>query len=464
MSSIPPSASTQETEVQATSIVDFAELRQLTLENGRIIDLPLSVLTGPAPKPIEFLHLQHHFEGHRGDPVDLAKCESADQAIDVLADEIEAIRLLLYGYVVNFKRYVDRFEEAHAKLRREIDGVGESYQGLSKLVAPAHNSAIVTEQKLLALEQRLARLPVGGGPKPPKFKGNRRGGLSNPPLSKEENQSMRDRHGVQMDQRRAINALIDTQNKLADAALLKGAMEPPRANPPSTGSIKKTKGRRPQPLNHELVVKITKVAEDVMEARALLQSAHVVTTNNLAVLRYREDEAVMHARELWNWHDSVTEHPPSLDGDMYAITLDVSCEKPLDELSREEAIEVLKSLPLRVHFVPYVAPDIPDAAPCNGSGKNSEALESVEKRQGVDHPQAARPCPSPGERTPDDTDVIAELNGSPITPDRVRCATKPPSRKRTRGRAEVEADVVEDSTHRNAAGGPPRKKKRGSGE
>ena len=143
-SSAPESSAQFATQMDHT-IPNLADLRQLTLESGRIIDLPFSILRDPAPKPTDFLHLQHYFEGKDGVPVDLSKCETADEAIDVLADEIEAIRLLLYGYVVNFKRYVDRFEEAHEKIREEISGVRESYDGLAKIVTPAHRAAMRVE-------------------------------------------------------------------------------------------------------------------------------------------------------------------------------------------------------------------------------------------------------------------------------------------------------------------------------
>ncbi|KAJ2996391.1 hypothetical protein NUW54_g7245 [Trametes sanguinea] len=304
VSSPAPQASTKPLNSETSAIVDFAELRQLTLENGRIIDLPISILTGPAPKPTEFLHLQHYFEGRRGAPVNIAECDDADQAIDLLADEIEAIRLLLYGYAVNFKRYVERFEDAHAMLRREIDSVGESYKGLVKLVAPAQNAALEVEAKLVELEQRLARLPPGGGPRPPKFKKSRRGGLANPPLSKEENEFMRSRQGFHSEERSAIGAVIGAGRELEDAAILKEVMEPPRANPQPNGSSKAKTARQSQPLTHALNVKIKKVVENVQQARELLQSAQVVTTNNLAVLRYREDEVYAQVRELWKWHDA----------------------------------------------------------------------------------------------------------------------------------------------------------------
>ncbi|KAI9058968.1 hypothetical protein FKP32DRAFT_1596844 [Trametes sanguinea] len=551
VSSPAPQASTKPLNSETSAIVDFAELRQLTLESGRIIDLPISILTGPAPKPTEFLHLQHYFEGRRGAPVNIAECDDADHAIDLLADEIEAIRLLLYGYAVNFKRYVERFEDAHAMLRREIDSVGESYKGLVKLVAPAQNAALEVEAKLVDLEQKLARLPAGGGPRPPKFKKSRRGGLANPPLSKEENEFMRFRQGFHSEERSAIGAVIGAGRELEDAAILKEVMEPPRANPQPNGSSKAKTARRSQPLTHALNVKIKKVVENVQQARELLQSAQAVTTNNLAVLRYREDEVYAQVREIWKWHDATEslamtagkvsqlnegrisaynkwastceehaaathadesrtrsgsdhedgldpaqlsnsattpapdetspdpppssypvavppsadpEGPPSLDGDLYALTMDISCDKPFDELSREEAIKLLKSLPLRLHFVPFIDPESEycASARCNGVGVDSKSLDGKAKEADKpDRVEIGTPCPSPGGKTADASSISPELNASPTAAERARCETAPRSRKRTRGHDEGREDD-EEPEHRAAGGGSPRKKTRSS--
>lgn len=116
-------------------------MRQITLEDGQIIDIPIAVLQNPALKPTQFVNLQHHFAAHRGEPVDLSQCETADEAIDILADEVEAVRLVLYGYIVNFQRYVERFEAAHAELRAEILSMAESYKGLVKVSAHAEQIA-----------------------------------------------------------------------------------------------------------------------------------------------------------------------------------------------------------------------------------------------------------------------------------------------------------------------------------
>ncbi|KAL7278184.1 hypothetical protein ACG7TL_008157 [Trametes sanguinea] len=548
VSSPAPQASTRPLRGEKSTVVDLAELRQLTLESGRIIDLPVSILSGPAPKPSEFLHLQHYFEGRRGSPVNLAECESADDAIDLLADEIEAIRLLLYGYVVNFKRYVDRFEDTHAMLRREIDSVGESYQGLAKLITPAQDAAYAVEAKFLELEKKLARLPVGGGPRPPKFKKSRRGGLANPPLTQEESQAMRARQHSTTQERLGINAFVGVGRELEDAAILKEVMEPSRPNPQPGKSSQVKKTRPSQPLTHDLTVKINKVVDNVQEARELLQSAQLVTTNNLAVLRYRQDEAETHVRELWKWHDETEssaltagkvsqlnegriaaydkwaskceEHaaasqtdqsrsrpcadhedgsgprqisdaaatrtldetsrelspscpvamPPSsdpgrpdpLDGDLYAITMDLSCDKPFDELSREEAISILKSLPLRVHFVPYIAPEDRPSVRCNGADIASKSVNGDAKvPDGPERVEAGTPCPSPGEKTTDASSNPSELNASPTASERARCETKLRSRKRTRGNDDGQ-ESAEEPERGSAASGPPRKKKRGS--
>ncbi|KAI8995257.1 hypothetical protein BD414DRAFT_534441 [Trametes punicea] len=513
---------------------DFAHLRQLTLDSGRIIDLPISILQDPPPKPIEFVHLQHYFSGRRGAPLHISECESADDAIDLLADEVEAMRLLLYGYVLNFRRYVDRFEEAQAHLLDEINGVDESYQGLVKLVEPAYRTALEVEAKFLQLEKRIAQLPVGGGEKPPKIRRGRRGGLANPPLSKEENQTMLERQGQRAEERAAINGLIDTENKLHDAARLKEAMQPPPPAPKPEAKSKAKAPRPKQPLTEQLTVKINKVVEDVEDARKLLHAARIVTTNNLVVLRYREDEGLRYAKQFWSWHDvaesltvtagkvsqlnerrlnaydkwasncekraaasksegttpdapeepsaseeqrdaapatdsppspcpisipisSAPEHPPSLDGDLYAITLDLTCKKPYDELTREEAIEVLKSLPMRVHFVPYIGAERPENERCNGADADAGQTDASEKSQDVTDDSESTVCPSPS--------VKAATASSPVeTPASSfseRCAVKPRSRKRRRQDDDAD-EKVKDTDSPPEVNGSPVKKKRGS--
>ncbi|KAI0327455.1 hypothetical protein GY45DRAFT_1373149 [Cubamyces sp. BRFM 1775] len=552
-----PESSAQPATQTDPSIPNLADLRQLTLENGRIIDLPFSILREPAPKPIEFLHLQHYFEGKDGVSVDLSKCESADEAIDVLADEIEAIRLLLYGYVVNFKRYVDRFEEAHEKIREQINGVRESYDGLSKLVTPAYRAAMSVEGQFFDLEERINRLPapVATVPKPPRLYRGPRGGLKNPPLSTEENQTILARQRLRNEERAAIHGVIEAADKLVDAAILKDVFDPPRPEPQPEKEA--AAPRKKHAFTHELSLKINKVTEGVQEARKLLSTAQTVTMHELAVLRYREDEMEDNAKELWKWHETaesltrtagmvsdmnqrridsyhkwaagceeaiasaadsaaaqdepaapaesdnatdahatattynngtadasapsppppsipVANHvrAPSLDGDLYALVMNLSCTKPYDELTREEAIDVLKSLPLRVHFVPYVGPEPPTDSDitCNGADvtvdadaekvTNDDAL--VQKLQVADESASEKACPSPAAKAAGVDPGLA--TSSPVTPEREQCSTKPRSRKRARPDDDLESCSSPrgvDTSPCPAVEGSPTKKKRG---
>ncbi|KAH9847108.1 hypothetical protein C2E23DRAFT_890312 [Lenzites betulinus] len=501
----------------------LADLRQLTLENGRIIDLPVSILQGSPPKPAEFLHLQHHFEATRGTPIDISACKTADEAIDVLADEIEAIRMLLYGYVVNFKRYVDRFEAAHTEVRNEALSVAESYRGLAKLAGPAQESARLIEDKFFELKKRIADLPVGRGPiQPPPLK-RLRGGLNNPALSPEENKTIKTRQGERFEENSKISGVRESEQKLVDAALVKDILEP--SAPPKP---KAKKQRKKLPFDHELTFRVDKVVDGIETARAQLEVAQDVTSRNLAVLRYLEDESQKDGRELWAWYDVVervvatagkisqanerrveayhkwatqcvenaapttpevpqdaptatpatdtpdasppapfaatnngdSQVPPPavlpddamvVDGEVYAITLDLKCEKPYDELTHEEAISVLKSLPVRVNFVPYVppAPSAQDEAAAETGAKSAAASET--------------PCPSPANKTPSARSA-ALSDASP--PESERCAPKPRSRKRGRQDADGESDTNESAGADKAdprpdAGGSPIKKKRG---
>ncbi|KAI0665605.1 hypothetical protein C8Q78DRAFT_995456 [Trametes maxima] len=526
-------ASTQPTVEPQASSSDLTELRQLTLESGRVIDLPSSILKDPAPTPVQFLHLQHHFSGTHGTPVDLSQCESADEAIDVLANEIEAIRLLLYGYVVNFKRYVDRFDAAHDLLRSEVRSVAESCEGVCRLAVPAHEAAIEAENRLIALEEKISKLPLKVAHKPPKLKRSRRGQLANPELSEEENRELLARQRRSHGEETAVKGLRKTGKRIEDAAILKDVLDPP---PPAPAA---PKPRKRLDFTHEVKLKIEKVAQGVEAAREQLHAADVVTGNELAVLRYYEDACAKDADELWAWYreterkaftagkisqyverraqvyddwatscgkggpepgastgaeetdvsgetsheapppspshsgDPATPSPsslpapapgplnaPPLDGDLYAVTLDLSCDKPYDELTREEAIDVLKSLPLRVHFVPHVAPD----AETNDKGASVEASEPTDVGAKTVDPPPESPCPTPGEKAV--AAVVPPSTASPVSSDRDQCAVKPRSRKRTRTSDAAElscGDAQKDSVDpRPQSGGSPIKKKHGS--
>ncbi|KAI0781394.1 hypothetical protein BD413DRAFT_489526 [Trametes elegans] len=521
-----------------STISALKDLRELTLENGRVIDLPITLLRDPAPKPVEFLHLQHYFEGGRGTAVDLSKCASADEAIDVLADEVEAMRLLLHGYVANFRRYVDRFEASQKQLREDIDGLAESYLGLMKIVKPACEAAKAVDQKFTALEKKLATVPVGRGvPPPPKIvRGPRLSALHNPPLSKAENAEARARQVKSRAQEREYNDVRVAEATLNDAAIVKEIMEPAPAPAPAR---REAAGESDPAASTELFVKIERLADGVAEARDELAKVQEATANNLVILRYREDESRMAARELWGRHDltesfacaagnisrayapridgyhkwadkaaaaataadaadaeaaardaaqdgakdkvaagnapkdgaNATAEPvkaPTLDGDLYAVTLDVSCEKPFEEMTREEAVAVLNSLPRRIYFVPYLGPprdqdddgaDPETEAPPPPGETAAETEEGAAKAAGTACADAAEAVDAADTgKTIASTTCSAKaatdghLNGSKASPR---------AHKRGRDGAEDEERVaVSDADPRPQSGGSPVKKRR----
>ncbi|KAI0350272.1 hypothetical protein OH77DRAFT_1084891 [Trametes cingulata] len=526
----------------------LAECRQLTLENGRIIDLPIHLLRGPPPRPTDFLHLQHYFEARPDEPMNLSQCKTADEAIDLLADEIEAIRLLLYGYILNFKQYAERFEEAHEDLRKEVMSVAESYEGLGRLIVPAADSARRVEQQFLELKRKINTLPVGGGRKPPKIL--RRRGPVNAPLSPEENRQILTRQGKHQEESAAMKGIARAQKNLSDAALLKEVLDP---SPPATDPQPEAAKPFPMkvPFDHTLTVKINKVVDNVDKARNELFAAQAVTSQNLAVLRYLEDETDRDAKELWTWYDMMqrctmtagrlsevnkerveaftkwadkcaedaaafarpaasdapdaaqeasenqaeetshepptkngdaTESPPSAcptslpvdgtpaedappsEGDVYAVTLEVTCEKPYDELTREEAIAVLKSLPLRVQFMPfaYPKPAGPQSGRCNGDDVDMDTAD--EEAKSAAPAQESACSPAAANAVGDIGDEAASQMAAPASPVREQRATKPNSRKRTRrdDDADPGSEAVEDDADaRRRADGSPVKRKRG---
>ena len=79
---------------------------------------------------------------------------------------------------------------------------------------------------------------------------------------------------------------------------------------------------------------------------------------------------------------------PALGPDLYAVCVDVAADKPLDRLSRDEAIALLKALPLRVKLVPCIPPagtpvDVPrQTSAAVAPGKNSSAKRDSVAEEG----------------------------------------------------------------------------------
>ncbi|KAI0366119.1 hypothetical protein BV20DRAFT_982122 [Pilatotrama ljubarskyi] len=407
----------------APDILD--DMRQLTLGNGRIIDLPVSILQDTLLKPVEFLCLEHHFITRRGASIDLAQCRSVDEAVEVLADEVESIRLLLYGYIDNFRKYVDHFEGSQRAVQLQVDGVAKRYEEVSHMAMRAHQAAAELQpstaqtaltgdhaaaQRVLPVMQPSTAVPEGSTPTTEEY------------------------HAV-LQQLDELRRLQDTMFPLRGRGCSSN-----EAGPSSKPSF-----------TYEVSVALKKLPGKIESTRSLLNVAQTLTARDVSFLRRLEAVAREDAMELWLWEDSTrrlsrattellqrnqghqtsetnledttmstgrTEEPdvglpsgsagspdaspirligvtasdggptgltssvpcpasviintsagtlPVVEGDLYAVTLDMTCGKPFDDLSRDEAIRILKSLPARVRFVPYVSSVQPPAADVNAS-------------------------------------------------------------------------------------------------
>ena len=120
----------------AGRLIDFA-VRQYLREDGTFLDIPADILPNPPTKPIQFLHLEHYFMAPSGLKKDLGECAGPEEAVDILANELAAMQLLLRGYFTHLERYVAKFDGQHEELQKEILSLGESYMGLRMLAQPA---------------------------------------------------------------------------------------------------------------------------------------------------------------------------------------------------------------------------------------------------------------------------------------------------------------------------------------
>ncbi len=148
--------------------------------------------------------------------------------------------------------------------------------------------------------------------------------------------------------------------------------------------------------------------------------------------------------------------------DVYAVTLNIKCDKKLEELTREEAIVMLKALPLRIHF-----------APCGNLAGDVDRADEVEDAPSVTVEQLGRTNPSTliSVAGPSETNTaapVSEADSSMSTsasdaaqlpaPTKLK-KSKAKVQSRKRGRASEDADSPE-ADPRPAAGGSPVKRAR----
>ncbi|KAI0739397.1 hypothetical protein C8Q80DRAFT_1198467 [Daedaleopsis nitida] len=143
--------------------------------------------------------------------------------------------------------------------------------------------------------------------------------------------------------------------------------------------------------------------------------------------------------------------PAGEDGEVYAVTVDLKCDKQFDELTREEAIELLKALPLRIHFTPCGAPVDVSNPPAANENEDADASGPLIAAAAATSASTAEH----GEQQAIDVDEeMAEVQAQPQP--KAKATTKTQSRKR--GRTLDDTDANDDADLRS--GGSPVKKKR----
>ncbi len=65
--------------------------------------------------------------------------------------------------------------------------------------------------------------------------------------------------------------------------------------------------------------------------------------------------------------DAPASQSSTANNEVYTVSLNVKYEKDLDKLTREEAIEMLKALPLRIQFAPFGPAEDEEATAVNGA-------------------------------------------------------------------------------------------------
>lgn len=133
-----PSA-TAPTQPIADPAASYMNLQQMITEGGRFVDIPHELLRQPPPKPSEFLYFQNYYE--RPSPLreDLNRCKTTQDAVDLLATELEIMHALVSGYVKNLITATTRFDEDIAKVHQEHASLQENLLFCQHMVDHQHH-------------------------------------------------------------------------------------------------------------------------------------------------------------------------------------------------------------------------------------------------------------------------------------------------------------------------------------
>ncbi|PIL34437.1 hypothetical protein GSI_03213 [Ganoderma sinense ZZ0214-1] len=514
------------------------ELQQLVTEEGRFVDIPIELLRQPPPKPSEFLYFQQYLASAPPLRQDLKKCKTTEDAIDILATELETMHALVAGYVKSLCTATARFDEDIAKVHEQHASLQTNFFFCQNLLLHTHQvlSQLQYGYTLLKAKVELKVSQHAGLKKLPVVKASngRKHLVSDPEMTIRQKARNQDH----------LNRMLTTK---ADAAAVQGTeayglekamvdeLAHPQLHPPKSSGKGKGKGIDKGPLFEPHVrVKVEKLAQGLETMRETFMRVEAKTDREFENLRFQIAGATKDTTEFWRLHDDMSnkasldqgewikhlkrthtaytawaERPapvntaappttgtfklaesrpssaayptpsssqtpesdagPSQDTaapqtpqvdlpfdprtSAYAIHISVNHDKPVDELTRDEAIAMLKALPQRFELVPQAAiaafeteQKLAYFIRKEGEVKTSlEVLaEKLEEETGIRaHPEAALPPIVPEKRT--------EVYGEPFPADAqgtgpVGTSTPAAKSSSVRARPSVDHTTIPDSS------------------
>ncbi|TBU45372.1 hypothetical protein BD309DRAFT_1079392 [Dichomitus squalens] len=480
------------------------ELHQMITEDGRFVDIPVDLLRYPPPKPTEFLYFQQFYEDASTLRQDLDRCKTVEDAIDLLATELESMHALMSGYVKCLVSVTQQFDKKYADVIERQENLKGDFAFNKNLVLHEmqllgrlkRGYALLKEKVDLKVRNcsGLTKLPIVKEVPPRR---------THPPMTPEEQVIQKQRSSewstVQFNTARVSNAARlgrekDMVDELArpslrhsDSAASEKGKGTDRADRPEREDSNK-------PLEPRVIVKVNKLAEGLEVMGETFARVQMKTEREFEYLRFRSAEAAQNAAEFWslyeqtktvtygvgwdikelgrihtaytNWAerpepgssttgdtdisgssaaangssssdpaqnasssspsdtssampanghvsqpskavpvplDSKPFTTPVLPSGAYAVCITMEHVKPLDELTREEAIAALASLPQQLTFVPY------ETIQTLETEKELEALSQEQKK-------LDESIESWGTQIPKELGIDAVVNGEvPIT-------------------------------------------------
>ncbi|KAM5540146.1 hypothetical protein V8D89_006286 [Ganoderma adspersum] len=413
----------------------YMELQTMVTAEGKFVDIPAKLLRQPPPKPVEFLYFQYYYESASPLRQDLKKCNTTEDAIDVLATELETMHALVAGYLKNLSTVTARFDEDIAKVNEEHASLQANFFFCQNLLQ--HTNQVLTQLNhgyfLLKAKVDLKVSQHAGLKKLPDVKpSNGRVHLVSDPEMTAKQKARNNDHRNQILKNRADHVTVqDTEAYGHQKAMVEEIAYPELYGPRPSGKGKSVaRGKAGPPFEPHVRVKVEKLTEGLEVMRETFLRVQGKTEREFEKMRFLTAGAAQDASEFWQLQDDMSNrtgleqgewvkhlkrthaaftdwadrpapvnattttstttfmptanHPssaayptpsssqtpeaspsedtaapkPQLDlpfdprTSAYAIRISVDHDKPVDELTRDEAIAMLKALPQQVKIVP----------------------------------------------------------------------------------------------------------------